>query len=324
MSRCLIIGDIHATADSLDEVKRLLTYCSTLSLEYKAIPVFMGDQHHTHSVVNVEVINLFCKAFSCKENWYRTPILLRGNHDIPAGNDTIHSLIPYKYDTVIIEAPIVIDNLIFAPYCVDPNKIIEFCNKNSTTPTLFCHMEVLGAQYDNGFYAKDGVDQNLFPQKTIISGHIHTAATVGKTIYVGSPRWLTLSDANKEKQVVLADFDDSGNLLSTKSFSTGHICRQIKRFSDSSDTPLDPMVLDQKDLNHVDITGNQAYLDERSKVFLELGAKVRTTNNTQKVTQVRESEGVDKAFAKFFAMYKPEHNTPKEQLKTMLETRLGG
>lgn len=319
--RCLMIGDVHARKEDLDDVDRLMTYCLSLSFKTKSIPVFLGDQHHHHGMVSAEVMDFYYNWF--KRSWYAKPIVMVGNHDMVLGTK-IHTMLPYAHDVRVVDGPTVIENVIFSPYLEDISTLVDFCNTNKECGSLVFHATVDGAEYDNGFPARDGVDQNLFPQKNVVSGHIHRPGTIGKVHYVGGPRWLTTSDANTDRAVWAMEFDGSGNLISKEPYTTNTVCRQILRFEDTEASPLDPSCIDQKHSNTIDIHGSAGWVDSRAELFSALGCKVRAYKTQQTTNTIRESEGVDIAFNRFCDAFKPEYGTSIGVLKEIVEKRLHG
>ena len=106
--------------------------------------------------------------------------------------------------------------------------------------TVVCHQTFAGSDYGNGFYAKDGINPDLIPQKKIIGGHIHSGQEFGKVFYVGSPRWRTLTDANQDRAIWLIEFDGEGNLLNKTPFSTNGVCRRVFAATLTPDNPQIP------------------------------------------------------------------------------------
>jgi DNA repair exonuclease SbcCD nuclease subunit len=91
----------------------------------------------------------------------------------------------------------------FLPYYSNPEEFVDAANKLASygIQTLFCHQTFQGSQFENGFYAPEGIDQNLVQVPYIVSGHIHKNQRLGKVLYPGTPKWDTLSDANETKGI---------------------------------------------------------------------------------------------------------------------------
>ncbi len=316
------IGDPHGRKEDLGDLDNLFEFCAALSCKEKAVPVLLGDLKHHHGIVYAEVMDFYDRWFRSTK-WFSKPVVLVGNHDMVLGTK-IHTLAPYRDMVTLITEPTIIRGVIFAPYMEDIQPLIEFCQSHPECNTLVFHATVDGAKYENGFPARDGVDQNLFPQKTIISGHIHRPGMIGKVHYVGAPRWMGVSDANTDRAVWVMDFDDSGNLLSKEPYTTNNVCRQILHFVDTESNPVNPSLLESRNQNIVDVCGYGEWVDTRSELFLSLGCKVRAFKQHQNFSEIRESDGVDVAFSKFCEQFKPEYGTPIAVLREMVGKRLHG
>jgi hypothetical protein len=322
--RLLFIGDPHGRKEDLADLRQLFEYCSKISRDTGAIPVFLGDLKHHHGIVYAEVMDFYSRWFRKTDNWYAKPIVVKGNHDMVLGTQ-IHTLTPYMdYVDLVADEPMVRNGVVFVPYMEDLDALVKTCGLYSECGTLVFHATVDGALYENGFPARDGVDPRLFPQKHIVSGHIHRPGFIGKVHYVGAPRWLGVSDANTDRAIWVMDFDEKGNLLKRESYSTNGICRQIFHFSDTESNPLDPASLNTKSYNIVDIHGRGDWVESRSRIFEQMGCRIRSFKEQQVIGNVRESDGIDAAFVKFCAQFKPEYGTPIEILKEIVENRLHG
>src|SRR5208282_3433609 len=94
------------------------------------------------------------------------------------------------------------------PFIPDNREFVRICNQEVPHDAiLLCHQTFEGSQFENGFYAPEGVDQTLIPQKVVISGHIHNRQTVGKVTYIGTPRAVTANEANQDKGISILDTD---------------------------------------------------------------------------------------------------------------------
>jgi DNA repair exonuclease SbcCD nuclease subunit len=201
MIKVLLVGDMHVVPEELQDCQKVIdairdTVVWGIKNSKIDTAVFMGDQHHTHAVVRLEVLSFWREALLelgklCKV------VLLKGNHDAPADiNSRIHVLEAYEGlpNVVVIDKATTIDGIDFVPYM--PAQAFVETVKDLKAPTLICHQTFQGAQYENGFFAHDGIELSLTPHKHVFSGHIHTPQSWDKLIYVGSPRWRTVSDAN--------------------------------------------------------------------------------------------------------------------------------
>lgn len=319
----IVVGDMHVREQDLKECTRLSLKIRDLAIKYKADAiVFMGDQTHTHNVVHGTVLN-FWKQVLIGLSEICPVIFIIGNHDF--GNDiNTSSLLLFKNlkNVHVIDRPIVIDDCLFMPFYRNKDKFIKDCEKYSND-LMFCHETFAGAKYENNFYDPNGIDLNRISQKTIISGHIHLMQEVGKCFYVGSPRWISLSDANVEKFIWLMEFKDN-KLINKTPFNTEDVCVSIKHYKDSPGEPL--VFLDDnsqwKPKVTVDVHGPVDYVKERTKEFERAGFRVRAFPTKNFKSSVKESEGIRKAFVDFISSYKSVNGTPPETLLNLAMDRI--
>ena len=318
--RALLVGDVHATPEEIGDCRKLVDYVISTAVEQKIKHIiFMGDLCNTHAVLRVEVLAFWREAFQDMRNKKLEVTLLVGNHDYAGEGLKIHSLMAFEDLVSVIDEPMCIAaNAMAIPYMADREQMVSTLSdpKWADIEYLLCHQTFEGAEYDNGMYAPDGLDQDLLPQKFIISGHIHKPAQFGKVTYIGAPRWRTLSDANIERSIVLFDFDTGER----KDFSTGNVCRQIRYVEDTPTSPA-PKTLDPNIEWRIDIKGPAEYIETR-KAELAGTARLRTFKTDKAAAKVRESEGVSKAFYKFLDKYNPKYGTPKERLVQMAQEML--
>jgi DNA repair exonuclease SbcCD nuclease subunit len=233
--RLLLVGDVHATPEELGDCRRLIDFVAKTAQENGVdYIVFMGDIYNTHNVMRVEVLAFWKDAFEKLYKICRDVIVLVGNHDYAGEGLPIHALLAHDTQVLVVDKPCNFDlGILFLPYMSSREAFVEACEyekaAQSTGPTVLCHQTFEGSTYENGMYAPDGVDPNLIPQTTVISGHIHTPQSFGKVMYIGAPRWRTLSDANVERAIWIYDFDSEGKVIKTKSFDTGTACKRIKQ-----------------------------------------------------------------------------------------------
>lgn len=322
MSKLLLVGDCHAVPEELEDCQNLINYICKIAVEQKAEVCFMGDQYNTMSVVRVEVMDFWIRAFEKMVNLEIEVHALVGNHDFSGAGRLIHSMAAHESVINVIDSSCVIAPGVLAiPHYDDPNLFLEIVKINPEYKTLLCHQTVTGSTYENGFYAPDGIDPNLIPQENIISGHIHSPQAFGKVTYIGAPRWRTLSDANVERAIWLYEFDDKGNVVNKTPFSTGGVCRQIKYLQDVPSSPID-VVLDSSVDWRIDIKGPADWIEKRKTELAGPGVKIRTfkTEGTRPV--VKESDGIAMAFQKYLNRFTPKFGTNKEHLTVLAKERL--
>lgn len=325
MKKLLLVGDPHVTPDALDDFWRLIGLVKRVAVEHKARVVFLGDQHHTHSMVRVEVMHAWYNAL---EAWPGpTPIMLVGNHDMPGTEAprSMHALIPYKGRALVVEEPAVVDRVAYMPYYKDPAEFKAAAAKlaypseprptedpdPSPRRTLVCHQTFVGAMYENNFPAPDGVQLDEVPFEKVYSGHIHLPQKMGKLTYPGSPRWRTVSDANIARSLLLLGLDDEGRVVSEETFETEGVCKPIYRFLVSPQMvellgpmevvlPIPPSEVDARII--VDIEGPAAFCDEVLKVVQgDRRIEIRVRREAEAKADVKESEGIASSLKKFVA-----------------------
>jgi len=322
--KLLVVGDVHAVATELQDCATLVGFVLEVAEQTKPdLILFLGDQFHNHSIVHVDVLAFWKAAFiACRKSGFKVAALV-GNHDMTGlESNQNHAMLAYTSDITVVDKPMVVGGVLLLPYYFDPKAFVEACVAHSDCSTVICHQTFQGGTYDNGFYAKDGVNLDEIPQKSVVSGHIHKPQSFGKCFYPGSPRWRTLSDANEERAIWLLKYE-AGNQVDQTAFSTGANCRRVWYFVDTVEAPVKlPSVI--KDQWRIDIKGSQEYVQARKQELQGPGVQVRCFPDQQANTlQVRESEGVEKAFTGFMDRYLPKYGTTRDVLEKMAKERLG-
>jgi hypothetical protein len=303
--KLLYVGDCHATPGELDEMEALLGFIEQVAKENEVGGiVFLGDQFHTHATVNVYVLQFWHRAFKRLAKTANV-IAIVGNHDIPgkadaregnalsvfAGLDNVH----------IVEAPTAINGVVFAPYFHDKVMFENFAWPEGKT--LVCHQTFMGAQYENGFYDKDGAFQEKLPFESILSGHIHKQAVLGKVHYLGSPRWRVVDDANEEKHVWVIDHAQDGSVVSKTPFYTGGVCTTMYHFEWKEGETI-PFVNNPKARITVDLIGPEPWIKECEANLASIpNIRTRRFFVTENAPKVRESEGLAQSFKKYVESY---------------------
>ena len=235
--KTLLIGDMHVKPSNLQESTKLMQFILNIANINKVDKlIFLGDLFDTHSVVRLEVSEFWHEWFwQLKSHSFQT-IAIVGNHDMTGSYTNNYSALhPFKEmernNFKIITSPMVYDNIGYLPYIHDDNIFVQEANKlaeNGAT-VLMSHPNFIGAVYDNGTPINNGVDQTLLTAtyKRLIGGHIHTPIELDRVWYIGTPRWLTASCANKEKGIWLVDFDEQNNIVNKEFVSTKKVCTPI-------------------------------------------------------------------------------------------------
>jgi DNA repair exonuclease SbcCD nuclease subunit len=327
--KLLIVGDCHAVSSELDDCKALIDLCVETVQGYD-IPhvVFLGDQHHNHSILDSRCLDFWTDVFT---NKFRRVTALVGNHDGVSPTSIVpHSMIAHKgiKNVDIVDEPTVVTGIggskIFCamPYYYDPVEFVLAATKlkeaNPDIDLLFCHQTFAGANNGQGFYDKDGVDLDDVPFAKIVSGHIHNSMKIGKVWYPGSPRYKTLTDALvKDKSIYILD----GKKV--KAISTSTHCIKILRFNDKPDQPLElDTEPNAKTDIRIDIYGTPERIQERILLFkAKYNARCRGFPITERKTRVSESDGINVAFGKFAANFAPPNGTATAELLRIINER---
>lgn len=315
----LFVGDLHVMVSNLEDTARIfdLIEITALKEQVKTV-IFLGDIFHTHAVIRQEVghfvkdrmVRLY-KAGSVNDGF--TIVLLAGNHD----GSSPHSVVQ-NADRLIFgdigPSIIVVDqtngyvygDFFMVPFMGDNDEFVRACQL-SPDKILVCHQTVEGAYYENNSLAPGGVNQDLLPQKLIIAGHIHLKQKVGKVIYPGTPRALTASEYNVNKEILLYD-TVSGWF---KQVPTDHLVKryfryELKQGSESEmslDVDMDRIIKPGDDVRLV-VSGTEEFYKESLEKYEYLSGKIRFIPNIRKVLQKKvdiESDGssVQKAFHQY-------------------------
>ena len=307
----LLIGDYHANEKDLDDCERLAGYIlAILARNHRITPVFLGDLYDTHSVIRAEVQRFWYDFFEKISSHYT--IVISGNHDRPTNQSSkANALLAHSSQVELFTEGEMgrVNDVVWIPYCHDPEEFVRICNFYKDIDTVICHQTFQGAQYENGFYAKDGVDQNRIPQAKVISGHIHSTSTLGKVFYPGAPRWRTLSDAKQiERYLYLTDGDF--NIL--EKFPTSPFCSKTVHYElNGKDQNLE---FNTKDRYFLDIKGPIAFIKEMQDKYRGK-AKIRIFEEKESATLLTESDPLDVSVNKWLANYKSTIPDFQEKIK---------
>lgn len=317
----LLVGDVHATVDELDDCEKLIDLIHSTIDSYKlkdSTIVFLGDQTHNHAILNVHVLNFWKKAFSHLREKAEI-IALVGNHDLPGatGRTDVNSMSTLDSLVRVVDNYNLVGNVLYIGYQHDKNRFIDICNKFKHIKHVVCHQTFDGARYENGFLASDGIKFDDLPDnQKYISGHIHTPSQFGNVTYIGAPRWRTASDADVIRRNI-SWFDSETGLFTN--IETGNNCKRfVKTNVVYGEQSIQPTVK-PGDVVYYNITGPTMWVEEKSKELSSLGI-IKKTFTDQKTIKVKESDGINKALEKYIQM--SDCKTPKDELLKMVEDRI--
>lgn len=323
----LVVGDPHVTVEDMADAQALMTFVEQKLEEFKPDElVILGDLHNNFAITNIRVTGFWrdwLKRFKVLVNNIR---LIRGNHDMMGdGSEYPHALVAYEDLAIVVDKPW-IDYFggLYLPYYADPNLFLKEVANYPDIKMIFCHQEFNGAQYDNGFFAPNGVDPAAI-HVPVISGHIHTPQTLESVWYPGAPRWRHLTDANIERAIYLIERPSDGTYTNVKRIDTGEACRRIWAWKVTEETPLcETPIVNAKDQYRFSIRGSVEFVKENEKKIRALFPHpIITTVVTDKVIRVRESDGIEVAFKKFVEEFQVKNGTSPAVLRDLAIKRLG-
>lgn len=319
MAKWLLIGDPHAVVDELDDCQRLIDgVLRTVQEEKPDRIIFLGDQFHTHAIMHVEVMAFWRRAFKALSHEVETWALV-GNHDMPGdGASKSHALMACEGTGVhIVDKPVVVDGVLLVPYQHRGDDFRDIVLR-AEAKTVICHQTFDGSKYENGFFAQDGIQLTGLEGRYFISGHIHTPQAYGNVMYVGAPRWRSLSDAGINRALVLMDLSATPKPL--KLIPTEGWCQKLVYLEDRQENPSTE-TLNPSWKYVIDVHGDEAFIKARKAHWA--GARVRTFRVTEAAPRVSESMGIGKALLAFVDGYKPKYGTSPAILKEMVAQRHG-
>lgn len=335
MAKCLLVGDPHVTQDELDDCDGLVR-CIKTAISYGPkfdYLVFLGDQFHNHSILNVHVLDWWKKTLIELRPLVNDNIIcLVGNHDRPGNgiDSSINSMSTLDSLCLVVDDYLILDDMLFVGYQYDHNRFIDICQRNSDTKTVICHQTFDGAIYENGIYAKDGIDLGLLPAKQrFVSGHIHTPHGFGNVDYVGAPRWRNLNDANvTERYLYLLDsLPTEGSPFLDKLFMTNGFVhwKTILDFSPGTGPGNYSSYAGQNTI-YRNFTGPMEWIEQTKSILKNQVIPNNVTfidkffQTDNKPISVRESEGIDISLDKYIDSLTLK--TDRGVIKKMVEERI--
>lgn len=323
MAKWLLIGDPHAVVDELEDCRNLIRgICEVVRAERPDCVLFLGDQHHNHAIVHVDVMGFWRQAFSNITSEGVGVYALVGNHDMPGdGVSPNHAMMAYLNmpNVNIISFPVPVGDALLVPYMANPEYFRKELDDLKDYKVIFCHQTLVGSRYENGFIAHDGTSLDGFEDRFFVSGHIHTPQKYNNVVYVGAPRWRGFFDADVDRALTLWNVEnDKAQLL--KLFDTSKWCRKLVHVADNQEAPF------KEQINPawryiVDLQGDDQYIASRRPFWT--GQRIRTIRKQEQVAStVRESMGIATAITTFIDTYQPKYGTSTAILREMVATRL--
>lgn len=298
--RILRVGDPHIRPSNIDEANRLMGFVNMCIQGSKTgIPIerleILGDLFHTHAVIRLEVLEFWNMWLQVFRDAVETVVLV-GNHDMTGDkNSRMHALTVFKRlqneRLRIIDAPTNIGIFGYLPYIHGSETFYKSAQwlADQESKVLVCHQTFSGSQYENGFYAPEGIDPDLVPFDTIISGHIHREQIIanGKVDYPGTPKWDSVSDANEKKGIWLYQHDDvTGKVIERHRISTASFCSPIALviWNEGEEQPL----FVEGSRTTIELVGSSDWI-AKQKANLKGKVSIRSKNTDQKRSASRKA-----------------------------------
>lgn len=320
----LLIGDLHVKESNLKESDNIMNWILGKAQKHNVDGIlFLGDQYNDFGSVRVSVMSFWRLWFGVfKTN--KIPIYaIDGNHDMTtdcsytamkAHEDQITytgRASSFKINGTAWMLPFYRNNEDFI------KAVSDVCSKSTEVVTIFCHQEIDGAQFENGFYAPHGVKMSNLPKNVnLISGHIHKKQEFGQVWYPGTTRFLTRSDAGEVKGIHIYNTE---NLQRTFLPIPESVAIPYKTFTIQEGIPQDLSVITEGSRTYVDIKGSSKYIKKTLK-SLPNNIIIRTfveDDSTDQV-EIRESDGIAKAFDRYSKKF-AEENSLNEDVESNLK-----
>jgi hypothetical protein len=326
----LLVGDPHAKKDNLESTRSLISWVKGVALEHDATVLFEGDQYNDFGVARVEVMAFWNWAYS----QIHGSISLVGNHDInPDGSAT--AMVSHAHQTRLIwTEPEIIDakNGVYGLGFIRDfeqfkAKVMQSYSRGARV--IVCHAEFNGAQYENGFYSPHGFDVDAFPDDLLfISGHIHNKQALfskksgrPRVIYNGTPRMLTRSDIGAVKTVTLLDTEK----MAFKDIEVPEsVCPRFVNMVITPENVSQVGSIPDSPLVYVDLRGPKDFVQKTAKKMPN-SVKLRCLPDPEerKTSSVKESDGVQAAFARYMGQYVAKNALSPEESKALVEMVYG-
>jgi DNA repair exonuclease SbcCD nuclease subunit len=315
--KVLRCGDPHITVRNLDEATKLLAFILEMARKYNVERIeFLGDLMHTHAVIRVEVLDFWANAFKQLGREFAI-VSLVGNHDQPGSKEKeqqMNGLNIFKSKSVrIVNAPTIIENVAYIPYMSDREAFIAAAQSlydQGATELLVAHQNFTIPLYS------DMIDQNLVPQKAIITGHIHEQKQIGKTFQVGTPKWDTMSDANEPKGIWIYEHNEKDGSVKSKIFlTTEEIVTPIQKYVMNEGDP--EVTMNPKANNYLQFVGSTAWITQMKKKYKGMASISAKPSDRKNLNVNKDKSGSVLDFLN--SSFTPIDGVSKEEIKTYIE-----
>lgn len=290
--KTIYLGDPHVQIANLDESDALMSFIVDMIIKHKPdLIVILGDLFHNFSIVRTEILDFWRQWLDTLSESQQLVVLV-GNHDLAnSGNDKYKSnalsvfQLLKKKNLHIVENAQVLGPIGFVPYMHDQAEFIRIANglKEYGAKVLVAHQDWDGGQYENGYFAPNGVSPDALDYPLIIGGHIHKRQRFSKVILPGTARWMTSSDADEPKGLWMVEHNDvTGLLLSEEFIDTSHVCSPIMRVV-YEEGQAEPVIPDKARIT-LSLVGSSAWVSAQKQKFKG------KASITSKVTDSKKAE----------------------------------
>jgi UDP-2,3-diacylglucosamine pyrophosphatase LpxH len=222
----VVFSDVHVSRKTKDIALETLKHVHAIAAKENRGILFLGDFWHHRGALPVETLNEIIRELA---KWTQPTIMLVGNHDQVNVNGSVHALEVLRMcnpeKICVFDEPRVWRGAMWLPYRKDQEmmrrtveELMERHSKKRSSnvavaveeeiKTVFCHADVMGANVNQTFQMKNGVDsKETFSEgiESIISGHYHKPHFVerdSRVRYVGSPYQISRAEKNQEKHLL--------------------------------------------------------------------------------------------------------------------------
>lgn len=316
--KIMLIGDPHVKKDNIEESDRLMAWILEEALITKVdFVMFLGDQYNDFASIRVEVMTFWREWLDKFSVAGITTLAIDGNHDM--STDCAYSAMKAHQGQVRCtdRGPLnFAANLWMLPFYRNNDDFLNALNEISSkgvNATVFCHQEVDGAVFENGFYAPHGVKIEDIPADiTLISGHIHKKQEFGPIWYPGTARYLTRSDAGEAKGIHIFE-----PYLNEREFipTPADVAEPFTSFKLQEGEEFDISLIKDGSRTYVDLKGSKKYIKKMLKT-LPKNIIIRTFVEEDGVNlEIKESDGIAVSFNKYAKKFSDENDlTPDTEI----------
>ncbi|QDZ23408.1 P-loop-containing nucleoside triphosphate hydrolase [Chloropicon primus] len=219
----VVFSDLHVSRQTQDTCMDVLNFVNVLAKGRGAGVIFLGDFFHLRGSLPVEPLNKVLKLFA--EDWKQPTVMIPGNHDQVDRGGVVHSLEPIAKacsNVIVIDKPSYFMGALWLPYRQRKEEIEEELMKVSPNDgggsggggkqpkAIFCHVDIIGADFNEQFQSAQGIHPSAFPSTIpVYTGHYHRPHSIeGRIHYVGSQYQVSFGESNQRKSVKILDGSD--------------------------------------------------------------------------------------------------------------------